>query len=432
MSLLPDGGACFKQTCRARSMAWSVATIWFSGQLFGCSEERVITEPSSSAASPVARMDAMSAQPVEPPAMPTPSVPEAGPALDATTLPVVDAATLPLLDAAAAPPEASAPMPADAGAVGQDAASSAASTPDAATTPSLCSGCPQQATDLMDMTIHLHHVHLRAADRKRSGLFYEQNFAAERVTLNAAGEVWHAPPILLLIDESPIAPSSSLPTALQHIGWGAADPAAWYEAAHARGVAPDTRGHTLFNTNETPTVGQSGSGASTFTLLGVEPPACFPIPDAFSYMYVLGPDGERIEVWSGADLRVNHLHFTTPDLTATMRWYQRFLKLPADTGSLLFSAFFIDDVLFFFEPIGQAADYGPSEDHVLSHVAFSVTDLDAWLARARDQGLQIVAPPASTYGFKSFFVRGPDGVLIELVQAAPSGELCPSARNPAR
>jgi hypothetical protein len=25
----------------------------------------------------------------------------------------------------------------------------------------------------------------------------------------------------------------------------------------------------------------------------------------------------------------------------------------------------------------------------------------------------------------SFFVRGPDGVLVELVQAAPSSELCP-------
>jgi hypothetical protein len=32
---------------------------------------------------------------------------------------------------------------------------------------------------------------------------------------------------------------------------------------------------------------------------------------------------------------------------------------------------------------------------------------------------------AEVHGFKSFFVRGPDGMLIELVQAAPLADLCP-------
>lgn len=288
----------------------------------------------------------------------------------------------------------------------------------------LCSGCASEMLDKMDMTIHLHHVHLNTADAERSKAFYEAQLAAKRVMLNGVTEALRTDPVLLLLDQRDQAPVAKLPTALQHIGWGSDDPGAWYTAAQSGGVEPDTRGGTLFTTSEMPTIGESGSGASTFGLLGVTPPACYPTPDKFSYMYVLGPDDERIEVWSGADKRLNHLHFTSADTEAAVGWYEKFLGLASVGRSLLFSAFFLDDILFFVEPIGTASDYEPTDDHVLAHVAFSVTDLDAWLMRAQEQGIEIVAQPAEAHGFKSFFVRGPDGMLIELVQAQPSQELC--------
>jgi catechol 2,3-dioxygenase-like lactoylglutathione lyase family enzyme len=265
---------------------------------------------------------------------------------------------------------------------------------------------------------------LNVADRERSARFYEQHLHAERVRLNDTTDALRATPTLLLMDQRASPPQSGLPTALQHMGWGSADVAAWYQTAHAEGVAPDTRGNTLFATKDTPTLGEPGSGAAIALLGNV--PACFPVPDAASYIYVLGPDQERIEIWSGVDKRVNHLHFTTPDLAATASWYQRFLGVTT-TAPLFSFTFFLDDILFFFEPIGQADAYKPTDDHVLSHFALSVTDLDAWHKRATDQSIEIVAQPAMVHGFKSFFVRGPDGVLIELVQATPAKELCPSA-----
>ncbi|MDD9946935.1 MAG: VOC family protein [Myxococcales bacterium] len=288
--------------------------------------------------------------------------------------------------------------------------------------PSICRGCSQETLDTMDMTVHLHHVHLNVADRERSVQFYQRFFDAKRVRLNGVADALHVSPTLLLLDELSPPPKGHLPTALQHMGWGATDPAAWYEAAHKMGIGPDTRGFTQFNTNETPTVGDPGSGA-VIALFG-DVPACFPVPDVASYMYVLGPDEERIEVWSGADGRVNHVHFTTPDLAATARWYQDFLGLPETPAP--FNAFFLDDILFFFEPIGEEDQYEPTDNHVLSHIAFSVTDLGAWRTRASEQGVTVVAEPASTAGFMSFFVRGPDGLLVELVQAAPARELCPN------
>jgi catechol 2,3-dioxygenase-like lactoylglutathione lyase family enzyme len=284
---------------------------------------------------------------------------------------------------------------------------------------------PDETPPAMDLSLHLHHVHMNVADRARTSAFYEQFFAAKRVELNGTDEALQVEPVLLLLEQRAMPPSSKLPTSLQHIGWGSADPAAWYEAAHARGVAPDVRGFTLFNTSETPTLGTPGSGALFSALIGVEPPACFPIPDAFSYIYVLGPDQERIEVWTGADRRINHLHFTTADVAASTQWFQGFLGLGGIDGVVNAETFFLDDILFFFEPIGVAADYEPTDDHVLGHVAFSVSDLPGWLARAREQGIEVVHEPATAHGFTSFFVRGPDGLLVELVQAAPLPALCP-------
>lgn len=49
-------------------------------------------------------------------------------------------------------------------------------------------------------------------------------------------------------------------------------------------------------------------------------------------------------------------------------------------------------------------------------------------SRAAEQQIEVVAQPATVHGFESFFVRGPDGLLIELVQAAPNAELCPTKR----
>ncbi|HKP57329.1 MAG TPA: VOC family protein [Polyangiales bacterium] len=273
------------------------------------------------------------------------------------------------------------------------------------------------------MTIHLHHVHLNVADRERSFRFYEKFFAAKRVLLNGVTEALQVTPTLLLLDERTTPPDSALPTALQHMGWGSVDPGAWYTAAHMEGVEPDTRGFSSFNTADTPTIGQPGSGAIIGLLPGI--PACFPVPDAVSYMYVLGPDRERIEVWSGADRRVNHLHFTTPDLTATVNWYQRLFGRPITTPFLSYGMF-VDDIVLFWEPIGERADYGITDDHPLGHVAFAVSDLSAWRKRVVDQGIELVSEPAAAHGFKSFFVRGPDGVLIELVQATPFAELCPA------
>jgi catechol 2,3-dioxygenase-like lactoylglutathione lyase family enzyme len=60
-----------------------------------------------------------------------------------------------------------------------------------------------------------------------------------------------------------------------------------------------------------------------------------------------------------------------------------------------------------------------TEGTQLDHVAFSFRDLPAACRRIRKQGVEIVQPMSTDaeYGFRHFFVRAPNGILVELVEA---------------
>ena len=58
-----------------------------------------------------------------------------------------------------------------------------------------------------------------------------------------------------------------------------------------------------------------------------------------------------------------------------------------------------------------------SRGQVLDHVAFTVADLDAWLARLRREGVTILEEPRRFGESRAFMIEGPDQLAIELVEA---------------
>ena len=58
-----------------------------------------------------------------------------------------------------------------------------------------------------------------------------------------------------------------------------------------------------------------------------------------------------------------------------------------------------------------------SRGQVLDHVAFTVDDLDAWLARLRRDGITILEEPRPFGESRAFMIEGPDQLAIELVEA---------------
>jgi catechol 2,3-dioxygenase-like lactoylglutathione lyase family enzyme len=74
-----------------------------------------------------------------------------------------------------------------------------------------------------------------------------------------------------------------------------------------------------------------------------------------------------------------------------------------------------------YDPIDE---FAPTRGRVIDHIAFSYRDIKPVFERMQAAGLEIVEPIAerSEYGLRSFFVQGPDGVLIEIVEAKPLPE----------
>jgi catechol 2,3-dioxygenase-like lactoylglutathione lyase family enzyme len=267
---------------------------------------------------------------------------------------------------------------------------------------SLCSGCPSEAHDRSDTTLRFHHVHLNVTDPTASRAFYSQFFGAEAVRLNGKADALWLAPMLFLMHQVAVAPNDTLEMGLDHVGRGADDPIQWFDEVSKQGVMGDPR---------------RGS-SSTPTQLG-----------SLTFIYVRGPDAERMEVYNTGTVVVpgheadakefQHVHFITPDVDATAAWYSALLGQPVNTNALG-RDIAVDRTSLFFQTSADPTANAATDDRPLGHIAFSVSDLTMLRQRSDMLGLTIVAEPAlAPEGFRSFFVRAPDLVLLELVEAGP-------------
>jgi catechol 2,3-dioxygenase-like lactoylglutathione lyase family enzyme len=111
------------------------------------------------------------------------------------------------------------------------------------------------------------------------------------------------------------------------------------------------------------------------------------------------------------------------DLAAVTGFYRDVLGLrEVDEG-----AFRLDDggMLLLFDPARSSQPGRPVPSHGAAgpgHVAFSVDDLDPWLARLREAGVEVEQEKEwARGGARSVYVRDPAGNSVELVE----GDLWP-------
>ena len=278
--------------------------------------------------------------------------------------------------------------------------------------PEVCSGCRTEALDRADVAIRVHHVHLNVRDARETIGFYVKHFGAREVWLNERESALWADPLLILLDESAGDFPDALEMGLEHVGLGVADPVMWFDAASREGLEIDTR---------------NGAPAApvSMPLPAALSPFVDPGVDTFAYAYARGPNRERIEVWSGLE-GFRHVHFMARDVGATLGFYARLLNAEpligsADGDYALGDALPLEaGVQLYYAAAPGIREFVPTDDRPLGHIAFSVTGLDAMFARTEQLSIGVVTPPERTeHGFRSFFVRGPDQVLIEFVEAAP-------------
>ncbi|MEW6644067.1 MAG: VOC family protein [Pseudomonadota bacterium] len=129
-----------------------------------------------------------------------------------------------------------------------------------------------------------------------------------------------------------------------------------------------------------------------------------------------------------ADFKVNfevvwdHIHLRTPDVEATAKWFESMLgaeviRLPQRIDLVLGGA------KVFLAPVTQGDGVNPapvSPYQGLDHFALSVKDVDAVAAELKAKGVTFTTEVHTPRpGIRICFIRGPQGVSIELLERDP-------------
>lgn len=259
---------------------------------------------------------------------------------------------------------------------------------------------------------HFHHVHLNVTDVDSTMAWYEKFFGANRIKYRDRSDALFTERSFILMNRVAQAPRDNFGTSLWHIGWAGVD------------------GHSEFEWRE-----REGIGIQTpITPLGTN-----------FYMYFWGPSKELVEVYTGSkNHRFEHVHLIPTDIEATIGWFRQHFGLEPNGPTRTFrespmrvNTIRIDNVnLIMFEAPGPGVErnpilpdsvgpaFAPTDGRAMDHIAFSYADLEPAYERFVASGVEIVKPIQSSaeFGLKSFFVRGPDGLLVEIVEEEPIPE----------
>jgi len=118
----------------------------------------------------------------------------------------------------------------------------------------------------------------------------------------------------------------------------------------------------------------------------------------------------------------DHIHLRTPDVEATAVWFREMLgaeivRSPGRTdlalgGAKIFLAQMSD---------GDGVAPPPTPPHQgLDHFAFSVVDIDTLAEQLKAKGVAFTTEPLNLRpGLRICFIRGPQGISIELLERDP-------------
>ena len=128
-------------------------------------------------------------------------------------------------------------------------------------------------------------------------------------------------------------------------------------------------------------------------------------------------------------VRFDHIHLRSSDPEATARFFETMFGAEATRGVYPPGTLYPGQARIMLRVGGQKVLIAPTHPHDpmtpapafpyygLEHFGFTVEDLDATVAELRSKGAEIaVGPVTRDAGVYLAFVRGPDGIMVELVQ----------------
>jgi catechol 2,3-dioxygenase-like lactoylglutathione lyase family enzyme len=298
-----------------------------------------------------------------------------------------------------------------------------------------------------------HHLHLNSVDPDAAIDFYVRQFPkSARVTWGGLPALSAPNDVLVLFTRVATPPPTSPQTAIWHFGWHVTDSRASLETYRARKdveLLPlyDGDGGSVFVSSDTwpgtgGVLGLTKPQIAEAKAKGVQPTRV----GGFGYMR--GPDDALVEYAGNHPAeRFNHVHMFHEDPYCAQLWYQKHLAAPVYGGRTsptpvteatckvprgLDRTFPALDRDGMFRSPSAAVAFGDvallsymrqgdqplvsSRGHLYDHIALGVTDLDAWVAKLRGEGVTFLEPPYTLGTTRAVMIEGPSREALELVE----------------
>ncbi len=299
-----------------------------------------------------------------------------------------------------------------------------------------------------------HHLHLNSVNPDAAIEFYVRHFAS------TAKSSWGGLPalmspnnVLVLFTKVDMAPAIEPPSPIWHFGWHITDIRSKLETYRNRGevkllplYATDEGDSVLISSDTWPStggvLGLTKAQIADARARGVKPTG----GEGFAYMQ--GPDYALVEYQGDFPAeRFNHVHMYQEDPFCAQLWYQKHLNAPVVPGRTsptpvteanckvargfdrtwpalnregMFrtpraAVMFGDVVLTWYARQGEQALVG-SRGQLYDHIALSVTDLDAWVAKLVGEGVTFLEQPYKLGDTRAVLIEGPSREALELVE----------------
>jgi catechol 2,3-dioxygenase-like lactoylglutathione lyase family enzyme len=303
-----------------------------------------------------------------------------------------------------------------------------------------------------------HHLHLNSVDPDAAIDFYTRRFPTTSKTSWGGLPALASPnDVLVLFTRVAAAPPTSAQTAIWHFGWHVTDTRgslASYQAQPDVALLPlyTGDGGSVFISSDTwpgagGVLGRTKAQIAEAKATGVQPART----GGFGYMQ--GPDDALVEYAGNHPAeRFNHVHFFQEDPFCAQLWYQTHLNAPVYAGRAsrtplteatcrvprgpdrtfpaldrdgMFrtpsAAVVFGDVAFLWYMRQGDQPLVGTRGRLYDHIGLSVTDLDAWIAKLRGEGVTVLEGPYALGDTRAVMIEGPSREALELVEVASAG-----------
>jgi catechol 2,3-dioxygenase-like lactoylglutathione lyase family enzyme len=299
-----------------------------------------------------------------------------------------------------------------------------------------------------------HHLHLNSMDPEAAIAFYTRQFPSTAKTSWGGLPALQSPNnVLILFTQVATPPATSPQTAIWHFGWHVTDSRARLDEYKSRPevtlvpLYTGDNGSTVFVSSDTwpgtgGVLGLTQAQIADAKATGVQPTR------SGGFAYMQGPDNALVEYAGNHPAeRFNHVHMFQEEPFCAQLWYQQHLNAPVFAGRTSSTplteatckvergpdrtfpaldpegmcrtpsaAVVFGDVAFLWYMRQGDEPLVSPRGHVYNHIALSVTDLDAWVAKLRGEGVTFLTEPYQLGDTRAVMIEGPSCESLELVE----------------